>query len=233
MCGILALICPKGSSPSSKQMERMVNRMSHRGPDGMGVSISSKVGLAHRRLAIIDIGGAAQPMVLSGGIKITFNGEIYNFRELRNILIEKGHSFKHDSDTEVLLHAAEQWGPDCLDRLEGMFSLVVDDPVRGIVWAARDRMGQKPLFAFDKNFFTDIERGFVSELKCILPEQSCKHSVSTDAVARFLAYDFVPDSDGFFVGVQKVLPGELWIINRDNPSREPIRKNGINCHLVN
>ena len=80
MCGILALICPKGSSPSSKQMERMVNRMSHRGPDGMGVSISSKVGLAHRRLAIIDIGGAAQPMVLSGGIKITFNGEIYNFR---------------------------------------------------------------------------------------------------------------------------------------------------------
>ena len=225
MCGILALIYPeKGLSPSSKQMENMVSRMSHRGPDGSGVEVNGKVGLAHRRLAVIDINGAMQPMALPSGIKITFNGEIYNFRELRNILIKHGHSFKHDSDTEVLLHAVEQWGPDCLDRLEGMFALVVDDPVRGIVWAARDSMGQKPLYAFDKRFFTDIERGFVSELKCILPENNCKRIVSTNAVARFLAYDFVPDSDGFFVGVQKVGPGELWIINRNNPSKDPIRK---------
>jgi len=205
-------------------MERMVNRMSHRGPDGVGIKISDGIGLAHRRLAIIDIDRATQPMVLSSGIKITFNGEIYNFRDLRNTLIEHGHSFKYDSDTEVLLHAAEQWGPDCLDRLEGMFSLVVDDPIRGIIWAARDSMGQKPLFAFDKRFFKGIEYGFVSELKCVLPEQNCKHVVSTDAIARFLAYDFVPDSDGFFIGVQKVEPGELWIINRDNPSKDPVRK---------
>ena len=224
MCGILALIYPKGKLPSSRQMERMVNRMSHRGPDSIGVNISGEIGFAHRRLAIIDVDGATQPMVLPSGVKITFNGEIYNFRELRNILIEYGHSFKHDSDTEVLIHAVEQWGPNCLYHLEGMFSLVVDDPVRNIIWAARDRMGQKPLFAFDERFFADVERGFVSELKCILPEQGCQRVISINAAARFLAYDFVPDSDGFFAGVQKVAPGELWIIDRGNPSKEPIRK---------
>ena len=228
MCGILALIYPKGCSPSSRQLERIVNRMSHRGPDGMGVKINGEIGFAHRRLAVIDILDATQPMVLPSGIKVTFNGEIYNFRELRSTLVGCGHSFKHDSDTEVLLHAAEQWGPDCLSRLEGMFSLVVDDPIRGIIWAARDRMGQKPLFAFDKRFFADIEHGFVSELKCILPEQNCNRVVSPNAVSRFLAYDFMPDSDGFFVGVQKVAPGELWIIDRDNLSKKPIRKKWYN-----
>jgi len=224
MCGVLALIYPKGCFPSFGLLERMVNRMTHRGPDSMGIKIDDGVGFAHRRLAIIDIIGATQPMVLPSKIKITFNGEIYNFRELRNTLIECGHSFQYDSDTEVLLHAAEQWGTDCLSRLEGMFAIVVDDPTRGIVWAARDRMGQKPLFFFDKRFFTDVERGFVSELKCILPEKNCNRSISTNGVARFLAYDFVPDSDGFFVGVQKVAPGELWVVERDNPSRDPIRK---------
>lgn len=224
MCGVLALIYPNGVSPSSKQLERIVDRMAHRGPDGTGVKIDGEVGFAHRRLAIIDIVGAVQPMALSNGIKITFNGEIYNFRELRSVLIGLGHSFKYDSDTEVLLHAAEQWGPDCLSRLEGMFAIVVDDPTRGIVWAARDRMGQKPLFSFNKSFFRDIERGFVSELKCILPERNCNRVISPNGVARFLAYDFVPDSDGFFVGVQKVAPGELWIVDRDNPLIEPIRK---------
>jgi asparagine synthase (glutamine-hydrolysing) len=224
MCGVLALIYPNGISPSSKQLERIVDRMAHRGPDGTGVKIDGEVGFAHRRLAIIDIVGAVQPMALSNGIKITFNGEIYNFRELRSVLIGLGHSFKYDSDTEVLLHAAEQWGPDCLSRLEGMFAIVVDDPTRGIVWAARDRMGQKPLFSFNKSFFRDIERGFVSELKCILPERNCNRVISPNGVARFLAYDFVPDSDGFFVGVQKVAPGELWIVDRDNPLIEPIRK---------
>ena len=225
MFGILALIYPNGGSPSSEQMMHMVNRMKHRGPDGSGVDISGEIGFAHRRLSVIDIEGATQPMILSSGIKIIFNGEIYNFRELRNTLIEHGHIFKHDSDTEVLIHAAEQWGTDCLSRLEGMFTMVVDDPTRNIIWAARDRMGQKPLFAFDKRFFQDIERGFVSELKCILPEKNCNKVVSPNGAARFLAYDFVPDSDGFFVGVQKVAPGELWIIDRDNPSKQPIRRN--------
>ena len=110
MCGILAWIGLPGSQPHVAQLQRMTDRKTHRGPDGSGVDVADHVGLGHRRLAIIDVAGAKQPMVGRGGLRLTFNGEIYNFRSLRSELQALGHEFELDSDTEVLLHAAQEWG---------------------------------------------------------------------------------------------------------------------------
>lgn len=217
MCGVLAWVGLPGSRPHGQQLERMTDRMAHRGPDDSGVDIVDHVGLGHRRLAIIDVGGAKQPMAAPGGLRITFNGEIYNFRELRSELYGLGHEFHLDSDTEVVAHAAAEWGADCLNKLRGMFALVVDDPGRNQVWAARDRMGQKPLFAVQASMLPGLVWGFASELKAFHAEDQAINSFDRAAVARFLAYDFVPDSDGIFEGVQKVGPGELWMLERDNP----------------
>ncbi len=224
MCGILAWIGLPGSQPHRAQLHAMTNRMTHRGPDGSGVDVVDHIGLGHRRLAIIDVEGAKQPMTGPAGLRLTFNGEIYNFRALRSELQALGHCFELDSDTEVLAHAAAEWGPSCLEKLNGMFALVVDDPRRGIVWAARDRMGQKPLFAVKASMMPGLVWGFASELKAFHGEDQALNEFNRDAVARFLAYDFVPDSDGIFEGVSKVAPGEVWIIDRDNPLREVERR---------
>ena len=224
MCGVLAWIGLPGSQPKRGQLERMNNRMTHRGPDGSGVDIVEHVGLAHRRLAIIDLEGATQPMTGPGGVRISFNGEIYNFRALRSELIALGHEFKLDSDTEVLVHAAAEWGPDCLTKLNGMFAMVVDDPGRDLIWAARDRMGQKPLFAVNASMMPGLVLGFASELKAYHGEDQAVNRFDRDAVARFLAYDFVPDSDGIFEGVDKVAPGEVWLLDRSNPLSGPTRR---------
>ena len=223
MCGVLAWVGLPGSQPKRAQLERMNNRMTHRGPDGSGIDIEGHVGMAHRRLAIIDLEGAKQPMQGPDGVRISFNGEIYNFRSLRDELVALGHEFKLDSDTEVLAHAAAEWGPDCLAKLNGMFALVVDDPRRDLVWAARDRMGQKPLFAVNVAMMPGLVLGFTSELKAYHGEDSALNRFDRDAVARFLAYDFVPDSDGIFEGVEKVAPGEIWSIRRSNPLSGPKR----------
>ncbi len=220
MCGVLAWIGLPGSTPHRDQLQRMTDRMTHRGPDGMGVDVVDHVGLGHRRLAIIDLAGAQQPMHGPRGVRVSFNGEIYNFRALRRELEDLGHEFTLDSDTEVLVHAAAAWGPDCLDKLNGMFALVVDDPSRGIIWAARDRMGQKPLFAVQGSMMPGLAWGFTSELKTFHAENHALNRFDRSAVARFLAYDFVPDSDGIFEGVRKVGPGEVWIISREEPLTE-------------
>ena len=118
----------------------------------------------------------------------------YNFRSLRRRLEGLGHSFRLDSDTEVLAAACAQWGPDAVNELEGMYAFVVDDPNRDLVWAARDPLGQKPLYVCDERFFPDAKWFFVSELKAVIPE--AKLSLNRLAAIRFLAYDFVPDDDG-------------------------------------
>lgn len=221
MCGVLAWLGQPGSSPDEILIRRAADRLAHRGPDDAGYSSQDHVGLAHRRLAIIDLDGACQPMAHASGLRISFNGEIYNFRELRDRLSGLGHDFRLDSDTEVLAAACAQWGPEAVRELEGMYAFVVDDPVREIVWAARDPMGQKPLFACDPRFIPAAAWVFTSELKALLPEASRR--VDRAAALRFLAYDFVPEDEGIFEGVQKLLPGESWILDRNNPV-EPRRQ---------
>ena len=227
MCGVIAWIGQPGSTPDRAVIERASARMHHRGPDGHGLSQSGHVALGHQRLAIIDLAGAVQPMEHPSGLRLTFNGEIYNFRSLRRRLQGLGHSFRLDSDTEVLAAACAQWGPDAVNELEGMYAFVVDDPNRDLVWAARDPLGQKPLYACDERFFPDAKWLFVSELKAVIPE--AKLSLNRLAAIRFLAYDFVPDDDGIYAGVQKLLPGELWCIQRSSPGA-PKRRRFFSLH---
>ena len=148
MCGICGILHSDGQRPVERALiERMNARIRHRGPDSDGFFLAGPVGMAMRRLAIIDLSGSAQPIFNEdGSIAIVFNGEIYNYRELRAELLRHGHRFATDGDTEVLVHAYEQWGDALLPRLNGMFAFSIWDAPRRRLLIARDRMGEKPLY---------------------------------------------------------------------------------------
>ena len=145
LAGIFDLTGPGGIDEAA--LRRMTAAMRHRGPDGDGFHIERGIGLGHRRLAIIDIGGGDQPMYNEdGSVVIVFNGEIYNHNELRPKLEAAGHLFRSRCDTEAIIHAWESWGPGCLDHLSGMFAFALWDRNRGQLFLARDRLGKKPLY---------------------------------------------------------------------------------------
>lgn len=180
--------------------------MIHRGPDGAGEwwSDDGRVGLAHRRLAIIDLSPAGhQPMVdTNGDMIIVFNGEIYNFAELREQLQKAGAQFRSHSDTEVLLQAYRHWGPNCLERLNGMFALAIYDARKHTIFLARDRAGEKPLF-----YRTDgHELRFASELKALLADPSLSHRIEPVALDCYLAMGYVPGELCMLQGVRKLPP---------------------------
>jgi hypothetical protein len=147
MCGIAGIFHPDVPKPVSRErVGAMADMLAHRGPDGSGVWIAPGVGLGHRRLSIIDVEGGAQPLVTADGrVAISFNGEIYNYRELKAELETKGFPFRTDSDTEVILAAWRQWGPKCLQRLNGMFAFALYDLGSDSLFLARDRLGVKPV----------------------------------------------------------------------------------------
>ncbi len=186
---------------------RMRDAMTHRGPDAAGVwwSDDGTVGLAHRRLAVLDLSPAAgQPMTdTRREIWVTFNGEIFNHRELRRCLEAKGHHFATDSDTEVLLAAYRQWGDACLDRLHGMFVFGLFDSRSRRIFAARDRAGEKPLFYAH----ADGRLVFASELKALLQDPARRRSVDPAAFDAYLAYGYVPGDGCIIEGVRKLPPG--------------------------
>lgn len=187
--------------------------MAHRGPDGTGEWWSSdgRVGLAHRRLAIIDLSpGGAQPMTeATGRVHITLNGEIYNYRALRDELRSLGHTFRSQSDTEVLLHSYLEWGVDCLKKLNGMFAFGLYDEAEQRLLLARDRAGEKPLFYTHSN---GILR-FGSELKSLLVDPSLRRVVSLQALDHYLAYGYVPGSQCILEGISKLSPGNALLFD--------------------
>jgi len=148
MCGIAGIFHAETPKPVDPlRVERMCDALAHRGPDGAGVWTDHGVGLGHRRLSIIDLEGSPQPMHSADGrAVIVFNGEIYNFRELRRELEQAGFAFRTSGDTEVILAAWAWWGPDCLARLDGMFAFALFDREKRQLFLARDRFGVKPLF---------------------------------------------------------------------------------------
>jgi len=166
MCGICGNInLDSEMNVSRHDIERMVNQLIHRGPDSSGFWLGARVGLGHTRLSIIDLSKAAnQPMSNEdASIWITYNGEVYNFQELRDELEAKGHRFKSKSDTEVIIHLYEEKGIDCVKYLRGMFAFGLWDEVNQILFLARDRLGQKPLY-----YYVDNEKLlFASEIKAI------------------------------------------------------------------
>src|SRR6185436_20434337 len=168
MCGIAGFIAQDKFSDereSELMLDRMCLRIAHRGPDDQGMMISGRAAIGMRRLAIIDLSGGQQPMAgCAGVVRIVFNGEIYNYRDLHRELKSHGHQFKTNSDTETILHAYEEYGAACVDRLRGMFAFAIWDTARQELFIARDRVGKKPLY------YTVTPRGtliFGSELKCL------------------------------------------------------------------
>ncbi len=211
MCGIAGIVAlAAGRAVSGELALAMADRIAHRGPDGSGVHVGPGYALSHRRLAIVDLAGGAQPMGTSDGrLWVTFNGEIYNYLELREELAAKGHVFLTHSDTEVLLHGWRQWGRGLAERLRGMFAFVLVDEEKHEAYAARDRLGKKPLhWLVHDGLFC-----FASEIKA-LHAVGFEKRLRTDAIAQFLALRYVPDPITVFEGVHKLPPGH-WLSLRD------------------
>lgn len=183
----------------------MTDVIAHRGPDGEGHYVVGPVALGHRRLSIIDVStGGAQPMCNEDGtVWITFNGEIYNYRELRADLKQRGHVFKSESDTEVIVHLYEEIGEDCVQRLKGMFAFAIWDGRNRKLFVARDRVGIKPLYyCKTTTFFT-----FASEIKALFVDPSLERRFNHRALSTALAYYYLPGEETLFEGVMRLLPG--------------------------
>lgn len=222
MCGIAGIYhpgLPKPVDPS--RIRGMTAALSHRGPDGSGVWTAAGVGLGHRRLSIIDVAGSPQPMTSADeAVTITFNGEIYNYRELRAKLAQKGYVFRTEGDTEVLLCAWQAWGPSMLDRLNGMFAFALHDARSQCLFLARDRLGVKPLHYVE---LSDGSLAFASELKGLLAHPLLRRQVDPTAVEDFLAFGYVPDDACIVAGVRKLPAGCYMLVERGKPIPEPAR----------
>ena len=190
--------------------------MRHRGPDDAGEwwSADGRIGLGHRRLSIIDLSPAGhQPMLdAAGELTIVFNGEIYNFSDLRRELVAKGHAFRSQSDTEVILAAYREWGTECLSRLNGMFALALYDSPRRQLFLGRDRAGEKPLFYALANGALR----FASELKGLMADPALPRSIDPEALDCYLAMGFVPGERCILQGVKKLPPAHALTFNLDS-----------------
>lgn len=209
MCGISGkLYFDERRTVTRNELTAMSDTLRHRGPDGEGVWLNGNVGLAHRRLSIIDLRSVAgQPMSNEDGtVWVTFNGEIYNFHELRKDLESRGHVFRTKSDTEVIVHAYEEYGRDCPQYLQGMFAFAVWDGRTRRLFLARDRVGKKPLYYYHG----DDQFVFASEIKAILQDPSVPARVNPLALDQFLAFGYIPAPLTAFALIKK-LPAAHWL----------------------
>jgi asparagine synthase (glutamine-hydrolysing) len=210
MCGICGIFDLRGNPINRETLARMNSVMRHRGPDGEGELVDREVGLGHRRLSIIDLGGGAQPIGNEdGNIQIVFNGEIYNFIELREELKKAGHLFRTQSDTEVIVHAYEEWGGDCVKRFNGMFAFAIWDRRKRELFLARDHLGIKPLY------YVSVGSGsrllFASEIKALMQDPACPCEVDVEALAELFTFRYVPSPKTLFKGIFKLLPGHSML----------------------
>ncbi|MBK9120622.1 MAG: asparagine synthase (glutamine-hydrolyzing) [Phycisphaerales bacterium] len=220
MCGIAGIVRWQGARPAPDEIERMTAALAHRGPDGAGTLLRGPIALGHRRLSIIDLATGCQPMGNEDGqVQITFNGEIYNYRELTQILRERGHTFRTTSDTEVILHAYEEWGDACVERLRGMFAFgLVDFPRRRLL-LARDPVGIKPLYyRRGTDYFA-----FGSELSALRAVDAPPPHGRLDAVEMFLRFQYIPAPATIFEDVWKLPPGHRLAVSFDGQVSAPVR----------
>lgn len=209
MCGIAGFIDYWGRGADRVQrravLQEMCDVIRHRGPDDEGFLLKEGVALGMRRLSIIDLSGGAQPISgEDGSITIVFNGEIYNFHEVRKDLEERGHIFKTNSDTEAIVHAYEEFGNDCVHRLRGMFAFAIWDDKARELYIARDRVGKKPLYY---TLTSDSTLVFGSELKSLLAHPGVKRDIDVEAIDAYLTLGYIPDPLSIFRDVHKLPPG--------------------------
>jgi asparagine synthase (glutamine-hydrolysing) len=211
MCGIAGRFNYRTGAPvDARELRAMCDLIAHRGPDAEGEWTSGPVGLGHRRLAVIDLSPAGrQPMTTDEqDLTITFNGEIYNFLELRHDLEQRGHRFRSRSDTEVMLAAYREWGVDCLARFRGMFAFALWDANQRMLFLARDRVGKKPV-----HYLVDDDGlAFASEPKAFLARPAFKPEPNLEALSAFLDYQYVPSPLSAFSGVQKLPPAHYLVV---------------------
>jgi len=221
MCGIAGIIDLTSRRPVDEALLRAMNdRLRHRGPDGSGVHLEAGIGLAHRRLSIVDLAAGHQPMYNEDEtVCVVFNGEIYNFQGLVQELTALGHRFRTRCDTEVIIHAWEQWGTDCLARFNGMFAFALWDRNRQQVFLARDRLGVKPLFHATLADGTFV---FASELKSLLLHPDVPRQLLPRAVEDYLTFGYVPEPDTIYGAIHKLEPGHLLLI--DGSGKQAIRR---------
>ena len=228
MCGIAGIIHFDGAPVPEGLVEEMCKTLRHRGPDDHGVvylpmSASPNGGVAaalgNQRLSIIDVAGGHQPIGNEDGtIWASFNGEIYNFRELRRELEAQGAKFRTDGDSETILAAWQRWGPDCLIRLEGMFAFALYDCDRRQLFLARDRLGVKPLFTAT---LSDGSLIFASELKGLLAHPLMRSQVDPLAIEDYMTWGYVPDHRSILRGVEKLPAGHFRLLDHDRPPAPP------------
>lgn len=220
MCGIVGLFHLETAKPvDPARVKRMADALVHRGPDGEGVWTAPGVGLGHRRLSIIDVAGSPQPMHSEDGrTTIIYNGEVYNYRELRSELETLGHRFRTAGDTEVVLQGYREWGVGLLSRLNGMFAFAIHDAHDQSLFLARDRFGVKPLH------FTALADGsvaFSSELKGLLANPAVRREPDIRAVEDYFAWGYVPDDACMIAGIRKLPAGSWMKLQRGRSLPEP------------
>ncbi len=232
MCGFVGFTNKIGDS--GEVLSRMTESIKHRGPDSEGEYIDSDIALGFRRLSIIDISTGSQPIFNEDGSKVlVFNGEIYNYRDLRTELVGKGHTFTTNTDSEVLLHGYEEWGHQLLNRLRGMFAFVIWDKKSKEIFGARDFFGIKPMYYADMNgtFM------FGSEIKSFLCHPSFEKKLNTEALENYLTFQYSPCAETFFKGVYKLLPAHwfsykngimrterYWSVNFDDDNKPDLEE---------
>lgn len=218
MCGIAGIARIDGIAVDRNTVIAMTDRLKHRGPDGEGFHFDGAVGLGHRRLAIIDLEGGRQPLANeTGSVQLVANAEIYNFRELRRDLEQRGHVFRTGSDCEVIVHGYEEWGSAVVDRLRGMFALALWDAEASVLLLARDRLGIKPLC------WSQIPGGlaFASEMQALEVLEGVDRSLDMAAIDLFLHQQYIPAPHTAYTGVHKLEPGTRLVLDLGKGDREP------------
>ncbi|MBI4510287.1 MAG: asparagine synthase (glutamine-hydrolyzing) [Deltaproteobacteria bacterium] len=217
MCGIAGILAPGDGQGLERALRAMTSALAARGPDGEGFLLAPPMGLGHRRLAIIDVDGGKQPLFSEdGNVVAVVNGEIYNFVELRRALEQAGHRFATRSDSEVVVHAYEEWGDGFLEQVEGMFALAVWEARAQRLLLARDRMGEKPLY------WTELPRhglAFASELKALRHVPGLDARIDPNSLARYLVYEYVPSPATILRGARKLEPGTSLTIRAGEAPR--------------
>ena len=212
MCGISGAFDFRGEPVNANLIVAMTDTIRHRGPDGDGYFVNGPIGLGHRRLSIIDLEGGAQPISNEDGtLQVIFNGEIYNFHELRKELQQHGHVFRTRSDTEVIVHGYEQWGLDSLTRFNGIFAFALWDSNTRKLILARDHLGVKPLY------YTRLGNKlfFASEIKALLRVPECPRQVELGALSQLFTLRYVPSPATLFQGIQKLPPAHYMVAAAD------------------
>lgn len=213
MCGILAWYNPNPPNDREALVARATARMAHRGPDGSGIWLKGAMSMGHRRLSILDAAGGQQPMERrDGDLALVFNGEIYNFDQIREELKSKGAQFRTRSDTEVILAAYEEWGTECVQRFVGMFSFALWDTRKEVLWVVRDRLGIKPLYYWtgpNHQFVCASEIGPIFELGLVRPQ------LNSRVLDAYFTLGYVPAPETMFQEIRKLEPGHELFVDRN------------------